>query len=426
MSTITRVLDPIIDVTNNRVTWHLPNNTILGSDIKMLNIGAIVDANARRYNRFAGGLSLIKNIYLTSNGVTVDQLLDANTWTAFTESQKTHSEAMSLSRTLIGNILGLHVGDGGKLGGAPDQTGKLINTELATSAKCMIDVSQLLPFLKASSMVPTTIFTNLRLTIEYDMSMIHVAGGRQDGTLTAMSTPFLVVEEMLDMDFIAKATADYRGLGFTCLERDQMFVNTNSSDNSDTDFTTDNKANSVSLESRAFQNKYVSRIVCAVKSLDVRAYLTEEGGQAVAAGGGGLGSVALLNPKFNVVVNGSNKVAGQGLVGATEIAGRLIDTWGASSTPTLAYTTSPFQDTEMYFNPQRYVGYMGWMGLSINDAVQSLYINLDYTAQFPTDEGTATEALWSRLNSDYNLLCFAECRKSIVVRPDKSFMISYM
>ena len=52
-STITRILDPIIDVSNNRVTWHLPNQTILSPDIKMLNIGAILStgAAARKYNR---------------------------------------------------------------------------------------------------------------------------------------------------------------------------------------------------------------------------------------------------------------------------------------------------------------------------------------------------------------------------------------
>ena len=106
MSTITRTLDPIIDVTNNRVTWHLPNDTILSPDIKMLNIGAFVGATTREYNRYAGGISLIKNIYMTSNGVTIDQLLDANSWVAFKESNKSHSEAESLSRNLIGNALG--------------------------------------------------------------------------------------------------------------------------------------------------------------------------------------------------------------------------------------------------------------------------------------------------------------------------------
>ena len=418
MSTITRTHDPIIDVTNNRVTWHLPNDTILSPDIKMLNIGAFVEATVREYNRYAGGLSLIKNIYLTSNGVTIDQLLDANSWVAFQESNKSHSEAESLSRNLIGNALGLIVDDNAKIGRA--YLTKPVSTTLAASGKCMISLGDLLPFLRSSSIVPTTIFQNLRITIEYDTSVAVVTTDNRS-TLTAMSTPFLVVEEILDADFIQKATADYRGLGFMSIERDQMFCSTTKSAGGD--FTDVNELNTQSLESRSFQNKYVSRLVVAPKSLDARAYLANTND---VAGGGTLGAISLLQPKFNVVVNGSNKVAGQGLVGSTEIAARLIDTWGVSCTPTGAYGTNVFDQDGFYTDHGAYCGYMGWMGLSINEFVQSLYLNFEYTAQAASDVGEATNQLFARFNSDYNMLCFAECRKSIIVRPDKSFMVSYM
>ena len=418
-STITRILDPIIDVSNNRVTWHLPNQTILSPDIKMLNIGAILStgAAARKYNRFSGGISLIKNIYLTSNGVTVDQLLDANSWVAFKESMKSHSEAESLSRNLVGNALGLIIADDDKIGHAIDT--KPLTDTLATSGKCMISLGDLLPFLKSSTMVPTTVYTNLRITIEYDTSMSIVANINSN-SLTAMSTPFLVVEEMLDDGFIQKATADYRGLGFMAIERDQMFVDTTLTSLSGVE---NNEPNSHSLQSRAFQNKYVSRIVVAPKATNPLAYST---GTTGVTGGGGLGAIALLEPKFNVVVNGSNKVAGQGLVGSTEIAARLMDTWSQVSTiPTQAYTTGLFHSEDVYSASKHFAGYMAWLGLSINEFVQSLYINIDYTAQLDADT-RAVEEQWARLNTNYNLVAFAECRKSIVVRPDRSFMVSYM
>tara|TARA_R110001592_G_scaffold49274_1_gene153906 strand:+ start:3150 stop:4424 length:1275 start_codon:yes stop_codon:yes gene_type:complete len=419
-STITRILDPIIDVNNNRVTWHLPQSTILSPDIKMLNIGAVLDAGAaRKYNRFAGGLSLIKNIYLTSNGVTIDQLLDANSWIAFNEANKSHSEAESLSRNLIGNSMGLILDDNSRIGHAIAT--KPFSTSLALSGKCMISLGDLLPFLKASTMVPTTIYENLRLTIEYDTSMT-IVGNVNTSTLTAMSTPFLVVEEMLDLGFISKATSDYRGLGFMAIERDQMHVDTTIATLSGVD---NNEPNTFSLQSRAFQNKYVSRIVVAPKSTDADAYKYST---TFVAGGGGLGSIALLEPKFNIVVNGSNKIAGQGLVGSTEIAARLHDTWGISNTPTGAYSTGVFDGASFYAAEKHFVGYMGWMGMTINEFVQSLYVNIDFTAQLDASAsaGTAADVLYQRMNSKYNLVAFAECRKSIVVRPDGSFMVSYM
>jgi hypothetical protein len=145
----------------------------------------------------------------------------------------------------------------------------------------------------------------------------------------------------------------------------------------------------------------------------------------VVAGGGGLGAIALLKPSYNVVVNGSNKIAGQGLIGYSEIQGRTMDTWGEMNVPTQANTPGVYHEGDIYSHAADYVGYAGYMGLTVNDSIQSFYLNLDYTAQFDAEREDENYQRYATLNSQYQIMCFAECRKSIIVRPDKSFIVSY-
>jgi len=107
---ITRVLDPIIDITNNRVEFVLPANTILSPDMRVLNLGVTTSSDGATYNRFAGVNSVVRNVFLTSQGVTVDQLLDANTWIAFKETNKDYKDAVSIGRMKAGHDLGLEYG----------------------------------------------------------------------------------------------------------------------------------------------------------------------------------------------------------------------------------------------------------------------------------------------------------------------------
>jgi len=416
-SSISRVLDPLIDQVNNRVEFALPSNTILSSDIRLLNIGAIVSEDTREYNRMAGGLSLIKNIYLQSNGVTLDQVLDANTWIAFKQQLKSHGQAESLERNLVGNSQGLIVTSDAVLG--TPYTPKPLATTLAASGKTMISLTDVLPLLRATRMLPTTIFTDLRLVIEYETDIVKI-GTTSIGSLTTMLTPFVVVDEMLDADFIKTQTNAYQGVGFMSIERDMVFAPTSLASVSGV---AGNVVNSHSMQMRGYDNKFISRVLFVPKALNSNAYIG--GADGVVAGGGGLGAIALLKPSYNVVVNGSNKIAGQGLIGYSEIQGRTMDTWGQMNVPTQANTPGVYHEGDIYSHAADYVGYAGYMGLTVNDSIQSFYLNLDYTAQFDAEREDENYQRYATLNSQYQIMCFAECRKSIIVRPDKSFIVSY-
>jgi hypothetical protein len=424
---ITRVLDPIIDITNNRVEFVLPSNTVLSSDMRLLNLGVTTSVADKGYNRFAGVGATIRNLYLLSNGVTVDQLLDANTWLAFKETNKDYKNVVSMGRMKAGHDLGLVYNsrtgatDGNQL--SYPINAKLTKTTAAATDKGTLSLNDVLPFLKASSMVPTTIYKDLRLVIEYETDIKKLVT-TDNVTATILSTPFLSVEEMLDPAFIAQATSAYKGLGFMCIERDILNAPTVLATDVGTDNTGDNNiANSFSLQTRAYDDKYVSRLLIVPKALADEAY---EGHTAnIVAGGGGLGAVSLLKPKLNIVVNGTNKLSGNGAEGYSQIQGLLTDTWGDMCVSWQANTVGLFKQESVYAAHQDFVSYQGYMGINVNEFVQSLRLNLDYQAQLPPSAAQGEKHLAS-LNSAYSIMTFAECRKSIMVQPDGSFIISYM
>ena len=424
---ITRIIDPIIDVANNRVEFKLPSNTLLSANVRILNLGAVLLSTeaATHYNRFAGGLSIIKNIYLENNGETIDQILDVNSWIAFKETRKSHEEAQSVSRNLSGNALGLSYNETMKLG--LSIATKPLAATLAASGKCMLNLKDVLPFFTASQIIPTMIFRDLRLIIEYDTNVVKLATRSTTILGTLMANPFISVEEVLDRSLIAQMTADYQGISFQSIERDLATISTTKATVAvavaDTPKDKNLAINRHSALLKGYDNKYLSRILIIVKSLATNGY--KASADAV-AGGGGIGGVSVLRPVINVVCNGSNKIAGVGLNSQSEVQARCIDTWGDLCVSTLANAPSVFDAANVYQSPLEYVGYQSYIGLEIREFIQNLSIDFGFSAQVNSDKATPADQSFDRLNDNYHLLVFGECRKSIMVNGMGGYTISYM
>ena len=112
----TQILDPVIDVANNRVEWRLNPNSCYSSNMRILNLGLTASADTS-YNRLAGVYGMIKNIYLMDgNGTTLDQLLDANKFLGFKAFNRGHNDSHSKSAMNIGNFLGEELRTDNKVG----------------------------------------------------------------------------------------------------------------------------------------------------------------------------------------------------------------------------------------------------------------------------------------------------------------------
>ena len=426
-SSITRIIDPIIDVASNRVEFKFPSNTLLSANVRVLNLGAVLQSGevATDYNRLAGGLASIKNIYLENNGETIDQILDVNSWIAFKEQRKSHEEAQSVSRNLTGNGLGLTINQTLKLGRSIETKG--LKDTLAASGKCMMNLKDVLPFFAASQVIPTAIFSDLRLIIEYDTDVVKLSTRITTLLGTIMLNPFISVEEVLDRQLVAQMTADYQGVSFQSIERDLATISTTKATTAvavaDTPTDLNLAVNRHSAQLRGYDNKYLSRLLIVVKTLAPNGY---KASVTAVAGGGGLGGVSVLRPVVNVVVNGSNKLAGVGLNSQSEVQARCIDTWGDLCVSAQANAPSVFDSATVYQSALEYVGYQSYIGLEIREFIQNLTIDFGFSAQVNSDTLVAADQSFDRLNADMHLLVFGECRKSIMMGGSGGYTITYM
>ena len=404
----TQVLDPIIDIANNRVEWKLNPNSVYSTQMRVLNLGAIASKQSG-YNKLSGVLSLIKNIYLyDGTSSTLDQVLDANKWLSFKSMNKGHNHSESLNRNLIGNFLGDSLRTDLKVG---SHGFKRADVDRASTGKGILNVAECLPLLKAMKYIPTTIFKDVRLVIEFESSAMAVIGNSLD-TVSSISNPLLVVDEILDQGLISQLTSDFRGVGWKAIERDQQNVVVDPSIKAD-----EPKTQTPVLHLRGFDNKYLHRIVMLTtpqKGLDKT--------DGTVLGGGSLQSVALIKEEYQFVVNGRNKLTGNGITKSSEKLDKLVQTWGEMSISAGGNTTGLYNADDFSKDFLDVDGRQSYVGLSLESFIENLYVNMKFDAQFNQED---KDSGLDRFNSNVNVVVFGECRKSIVMGKDGSYLITY-
>ncbi len=104
----TRQLNSDFDQSNFRSIFKLDADSVFLSNMRLLNVSCIRTAGAAEatnspYNRLCGSYGLIKSIQLTDGGTVLDELREANIWSAFQMYLKSNQYNMSMARKLNGN-----------------------------------------------------------------------------------------------------------------------------------------------------------------------------------------------------------------------------------------------------------------------------------------------------------------------------------
>ena len=412
----TQILDPIIDLKNNRVEWTLNTESCYSSNIRILNLGLTTTGAKTKYNRLAGSLGAVKNIYLMDGqGQTLDQLLDANKYLGFKMFNKGHSSSRSLDRNKVGNSLGNVVDSGSKIGRVIED--KPLDTTDLLTGKGMLNLSDALPMLRSTKILPTTIFKQLRVVIEFETSANNLAQVNNQ-VLNTVANPLLVVEEILDPSNVAQLTQSFNGVGWLSVERDQKAFSTDLAVTAAADR---QKSNEKNLLFKGFDNKYLHRVLVLTQPTGQNTNALADG---TVVGGGGLDSIPLIAPSYQFVVNGRNKLTGQGLQRSSEIMDKLVQTWGSNSANTGGNVTKLFESSDVITVPTHFEARQSYVGISIEEMIQDFSLNLSFTSQFNQSAG-AGDVWLDQYNSPLQIVIFGECRKSIVVAKDGSYLISY-
>ena len=417
----TQILDPIIDLENNRVEWRLNSNSCYSSNIRILNLGLTTTGTKTKYNRLAGALGTVKNIFLMDGqGQTLDQLLDANKFLGFKMFNKGHNESRSLSRNLVGNSLGNVMDSDSRLGRVIAD--KPIGITQALSGKSMLVLSDALAMLRNTKILPTTIFKELRVVIEFETRPDKLAQV-DNQILRTLPNPLLVVEEILDPSTVSTLTKGFNGVGWLSIERDQNHFSTNLADDGVAASAAGKQVvNNKNLLFKGFDNKYLHRILVLTQPTKATANALAD--HAV-IGGGGLDSIPLINPAFQFVINGRNKITSTGLTRSSEIMDKLTQTWGENSCMTGGNTTTLFENQTVINTSKDFMARQSYVGISIEEMIQDFSLNLTFTAQFNNRAATASDIWLDQYNSPLDIVIFGECRKSIIIGKDGGYIISY-
>ena len=105
------ILEPVVDITNNRTEWRIPSDTVYLSNMRICNLALTGTETA--YNRLVGAYGVIKSISLMDGNETLDQLLVANVWVGFKQFNKTNSSSLNAERRLALNAVGYKYDNGG-------------------------------------------------------------------------------------------------------------------------------------------------------------------------------------------------------------------------------------------------------------------------------------------------------------------------
>tara|TARA_R110002153_G_scaffold187869_1_gene340871 strand:- start:694 stop:1995 length:1302 start_codon:yes stop_codon:yes gene_type:complete len=419
--------DPVIDIENNRIEWRLTPNTLFLSDMRILNFGAHktgltdMDLNSR-----AGGWSLVKNIYLQDNGTTLDQLLNANVYMAWKGYNTTNSAGQNMDKFTKANNVGRIVNDDQQLDSAILPKPSRASYPAETSLR----VSDALPFLNGTQYLPTSIFTDLKLVIELTTEGLSAFQDNQAGSVKITANPLLRLNEIVNDEAVAQITSGFNGVAFECYERDIIYAGTAAADN-----TTKQKSNSHSLLIKGFDNKFINNMLIMPIPTGTKVEMT--GAPGVLSKGGNLVPIRQINAQTQVIVNGANKLIGNGIQRSNEVLGLLVDTYGECATELGSTTTGLYAATDQLYaagadltdqeSSQAVFATAGYIGLPIQDRISSLVLRYDYTSQFNQMSAAANinKIAVNKFNTDLNVYVWAGIRKSLTMLGGGQYRVAY-
>jgi len=254
------------------------------------------------YVRGAGLYALIKNIYLYSGTVLIDQMRDVSRFMGFKNLIMTSAEAEDLNRFLVcsNSAVGLSTG-------YDEEANRVEYSQQLNKLVGRLPLSQIFSLLNATDFFNS--WNDLRLVIEYNTDVRDIfsnAGNLIRPASFTVNTPLLAFDELVmglnERDVMLKEAKQVK-LAYEQVERERWYVPANQP--------------YYSQRLRAFDEKIVSRIV-------VQTGLTNQFSDSM----GRSYSKAVLGEKINFVVNGRKFLPYQGADTPAKKLAMCLDSFG--------------------------------------------------------------------------------------------------
>ncbi len=400
----TEFVDPVSFVPNNRCAFELRGDKIAYlSNIRLLDLG-LVSNGTHNYSRGLGTLALIKNIRLLDSRQELGALRFPAQYLFFKNSNKTNATNKSQESFMKKTQLGLEVN---ALDGLLDHVHdpEQATNDAATTGKGYLDLREVFPILNSLPALPTNMFRNLRVEIEFDSTLANQILTDITATIS-VERPVLCVDHTDNLDMVNRAMSGVmkNGVVWNEIEHDNFVmaaVDTTGYGN------TDEVRVPQSFQSMAYRGKYVERMILCKQFVDKSKELATnnpEGYGAVAS------SQALLEENIQYRLNGRNVIAGAGITRPNEALGVLSDEWGVTSgfLGSNLYKWSNLNEVMKFIN---FGGQQAWQAVRLGARVAELQLTLSRITNQDTAARDAT-------NAQLNINLYAEVRKVLAANAD--------
>lgn len=427
----TEYIDPQIYVPNGRASFDLDASKLAYlPNMRLLNVG-VTSSAAGAYNRLVGSMSVIKNIRLLDGRTELSALRNPVPYLGFKAQQRTNADNKSSASWLKNATTGLEISE---------INDKLIHlyTNAATDVSQpgaattptnvgYLDLREVFPILNALPCLPTSVFANLRVEVEFQTGLSDMV--TLDTALVNTSVrPILAVDSVENPELVAalsRALKD-QGARWQEIEHDRFNIAAPAAN-------TAGVVQTVSQQSMGFVGKRVERLLM-VKTLQNGSQAAPAGtvNTGVQMGYGNAGSQAFVAQQTQVRLNGKNVFPGfGGITRPNERLGLVSDEYGACS----AYPGSVFYNwsnansfidlggASQQNSGKALAGQLSYDCVRIGARVADLQIQISRSADGAA--GSATTAARST-NLPVNVNLYAEIDKSLVMgRDGSSYRIVY-
>lgn len=437
----TTLIDSTYDKTNFRTEFKFDANQVYLSNMRLANIGAVCNTDVGEtfsYNFLVGSYGVIKQISLLDGNESLSNLVDFNRYNAFKSFTTKNDDNNSITKFLQVNNLGYVYTDVDTVPPAiplppPQATlgkierlnnaGQLLNTEDSTT-KGWLSLRDCIPFLSASQYVPTNVFKNLRLVIEYETNSQNFAKNAIQSFTT--TEPFLIADMMVNSKVANQMMMEYKSLSWLDIETDRVVLPalTNVSG------VLPNPVQEVKFNVNGFNNKLVNRVVmCNQATSELTFKPNNNINEVFYTDFANIGSMGMLNQSLQVIVNGSNLFT-EPVNTANKRLAMLVDNYGDATMPLgYAYTSGLKGETDNTSLVSKSLEILNNTDYSVftlgGQRIQELVLEYKRTGQLNTTASVANQR-FQRFNQQLNLVLYAEVQKTLVLGQGGNYVIQYV
>lgn len=398
---------------SGRVNFELDGTSLAYlPNMRLLNVGCSSNGD-HLYNRLVGAYAIINNIRLLDGKTELSACNVAHLIQGFKNINRTNSHSEAVDSKLSQNSVGWEVQ------GADRKIGRVEKVRNATalvanSASGWLDLRDIFPMLNSVSHLPTAVFKNLNIQIEYSTLLDRQLLVNTAAHVTS-KRPILAVDVLQNPKIVARLNGQLKSARWLELEHDQFNIPQSKNNGGADD---QNLLQSVNPKINAFNNKHVERILIVKEFQNPLKVIN---GSGLQIGFGRYASPACFKQTVNFRVNGRNIFPRSGITGNNERLAYLIDAWGdciaypSSNQYGLASIADVVVDGADYTGQLDYIG--GYIGEYINDLVINYSrVGLQGDGGL-NDRRPTTDALIAHV--------YCECAKQLIVNPDLSYTIEY-